>query len=64
MLITLDLDLRVAGGGVLCDQMELDEGGEPGCWLVAQAELTPVSCSGPGRSARVAEARPGPPLSI
>ena len=33
MLITIDLDLRVAGDGVLCVEMELEEGGEPGSWI-------------------------------
>ena len=33
LLITFDLDLRVAGGRVLWDGLELEEGGEPGSWL-------------------------------
>ena len=37
VLLTFDLDLRVAGGGVFCDQME--EGGEPGSWSALTRNL-------------------------
>ena len=52
--------------------LELEEGGEPGSWLgsgslqsrVPGLRVSQLQRSGPGRAARVAEARPGPPLTI
>ena len=64
VLLTFDLDLRVAGGGVLCDQME--EGGEPGSWsaltrnLVSPGPRVAVEQYYFAPAASVAETRPRP----